>query len=144
MKILLGKGVDNILFGTTEDQAVQHIGKPNNTYQTDDENKCLQYNEQRLELTFEPENNNLLGWIEVHHAEAQLFDKKIIGLPRQEVLSFLKKHIGEPSETEDYGSFTSVNYADHWLELQFKFDHLSNINFGSLYDASGDPIWPEQ
>ncbi|MGH1403713.1 MAG: hypothetical protein ACRBDL_05675 [Alphaproteobacteria bacterium] len=144
MKILLGKGVDQILFGFTEKKAIEHLGKPDSTYETDDENKRIQYNNKRLELTFEPENDNLLGWIEVHNPEADLFGKKVIGLPRQDVLDFLKQHIGEPTETEDYGSFISTHYADHWLELQFKFDRLQNVNFGSLYDVSGDPIWPDE
>ena len=142
MKISLGQGFDSILFGNSEAKITKLLGKPDKAYEADYERRTLQYNELQIELTFEPENDSLLGWIEVYNPKAELFGKKIIGLRKKEVLDFISKHIDEKPEIEDYGSFISVSFDNHWLELQFRFDRLENLNFGVLYDNSDTPIWP--
>ena len=142
MEILLGIGVDSIHFGMSEYEATQILGDPDKDYETDSDCRRLQFNEQRLELSFEPDNKNLLGWIEVHNPNATLFGKKLIGLEEATVLSFLNNHLNENTETNDYGSFISVSYDNQWLELQFQFGCLENIQFGVIYNETDDPLWP--
>lgn len=95
-----------------------------------------------LELSFEPENENLLGWIEVHHSQGTLFGYQLIGHSRQNVLDLLAKELENPPECEDYGSFNTAFYEDQWLELNFEFGRLKNINFGVLYGEDDEPLWP--
>ena len=108
---------------------------------TDEGNKRLQFNELLLELSFELENENLLGWIEVHNPEAKLFGHKLIGMNQKDVIDIVELNCCEKGEVEDFGSMISVFFDNHWLELQFEFGLCRNINFGVLYDENEQPIW---
>jgi len=134
LNIHIGVGLDDMKFGMSEENIVDIYGKPDKIYLTEDENTRYVYNELLLELSFEKENNNLLGWIEVHNPNALLKGQQLIHLTKEKVLSFLSTFINEEPEIDDYGSFLSITYNDIWLELQFSFDRLRNINFGDIFD----------
>lgn len=142
MEVIVGIGTDKVRFGITEAEAVSVLGAPDKTYTTDEGCKRLQFNLLRIELSFEPENENRLGWIEVHDPKLLLSDRKLVGLAQQEVLSFVTELLDEQPEIEDYDSFLSVSYDEHWVELQFQFGCLICVNFGVLYDESENPKWP--
>ena len=141
MEILLAKGLDNIRFGQTEDEITSQLGEPDKVYLLD-ESKRLQFFELRVEFSFEFEQNNRLGWIEVHHPEAILFGQKLIGENREKVLSVISTQIPDQPEVDDYGSFECYLYEKYELELQFKFNSLYSINFGFLWLDNDTPDWP--
>jgi hypothetical protein len=132
LTIRINEGFGAIKFGINKNDALTLLGHADKIYTTDFECTRWQYNNLMIELSFEPEYNDTLGWIEVYNREAKLFDYKLIGLKQNEVLNFLSSRIDEKPEIEDYGSFVSVNYESIWLELQFQFDKLININFGNV------------
>jgi hypothetical protein len=142
MRIIPGLGAGKISFGITEAEAVALLGKADNVYTTDGGCKRLQFYPLRVELSFEPESENRLGWIEVYNPGASLGDRKLIGKSQPEVLEFVSDFLKEQPEQEDYGAFLSVSYPDHWVELQFQFGTLECINIGVLYDQSEKPVWP--
>jgi hypothetical protein len=142
LKITLGCGIELISFGATETEILLSLGEPDKTYFTDSECKRLQYNELLIELSFEPDNENRLGWLEVHNPKVELFGFKLIGKSFAEVEVILKDKLNESPTIEDYGSFISVTYDDQWLELHFEFDRLTNINFGVLYADNDIVLWP--
>ena len=142
LNISLGCGIEVISFGSTEDDALKLLGEADKVYFTDGECKRLQYNELLIELSFEPDNENRLGWLEVHNPKVELFGFKLIGKSFAEVDVILKDKLNESPTIEDYGSFISVTYDDQWLELHFEFDRLTNINFGVLYADNDIVLWP--
>lgn len=142
MDIKLGYGIDSILFGHTEQQVIASIGNPDKTFFTDEENKRLQFNDLLLELSFEAENDHRLGWIEVHNKNVSILGRQLIGKSMPEVLSILRTELGTEPAIDDYGSFISVTFEKEWLELQFSFNKLTNINFGVLYGKNNEPEWP--
>ncbi|MGR3278008.1 hypothetical protein ACSYAD_23195 [Acaryochloris marina NIES-2412] len=142
MKVILGAGVGNLRFGLSEAQVKELLGVEDKLYETEFGCRRLQFNSVMLELSFEPDNDNRLGWIEVYNPSATLLGCKLIGQSRQTVLESLEPELGQPSEFEDYGSFDTVFYDDQWLELQFKFGHLVNLNIGVLYGKDDQPVWP--
>ena len=142
MEITLGYGIDSILFGLTEPQIVSSLGKPDKAFFTDEENKRLQFNELKLELCFETENDYRLGWIEVHNKNVTIFGHQLIGKAMPEVVSILRAELDTEPTIDDYGSFVSVTFEKEWLELQFSFNKLTNINFGVLYGENDEPEWP--
>ena len=142
MKIKIGIGVDNICFGLTENEALKLLGKPDKLYSTDCGCRRLQFNEKLIELSFEPENDYRVGWIEVHNPQAVLFKKMLIGLPEHDVALYLIDYLSEQSVVTDYGSFSSHEYKNEWLELQYEFGRLRSINLGVLYGGDDKPVWP--
>lgn len=142
MDIILGYGLDLIPFGITDNEACLTLGEPDKIYFTDCNCKRLQYNEILLELSFEPENEGRLGWIEVHNPRSRLFGIQMIGKPLAAVEKIIKYQLDESPVIDDYGSFISVNFENHWLELQFEFDKLISVNFGVLYDANNEALFP--
>jgi len=142
LKITLGCGIELVSFGATETEILLSLGEPDKAYFTDGECKRLQYNKLLLELSLEPDNDNRLGWLEVHNPEVELFGSKLIGKSFAQVEVILKDKLSESQTIEDYGSFISVTYDDLWLELNFEFDRLTNINFGVLYGDNDTVLWP--
>lgn len=142
MEIVIGTGVGELIFGFTEARATEILGLADKRYETDSGCLRLQFNHAVLELSFEPDNDGLLGWIEVHNPNAKLFGHPLVGESRQTVIDFIGAELGQPSEYEDYGSFDIAFYEDQWLELHFKFGQLTNLNLGVLYGVDDEPIWP--
>ena len=142
MEVLPSIGISIIDFGVTKKEAINLLGSPDKVYTTDGGCKRLQFNKLQIELSFEPDNNNLLGWLEVHDSNATLFGKKLIGKEQNEVLIFVTDKLNEKPEIEDYGSFISATYETEWVELQFEFGTLKNINIGVKYNDNDTPQWP--
>ena len=129
------KGIEvsskTILFGQTRKLIEKTLGMPNKKYFTLEGNERWQYFDMMIELSFEKENSFLLGWIEVYYKNAKLFSKQLIGLNKNTVLEKLNMSITSSPEVDDYGAFESYFFEGEWLELHFKFNRLTNINFGS-------------
>jgi hypothetical protein len=142
LKITLGCGIELVSFGATENEVKSLLGEPDKVYFTDSDCKRLQYNDLLIELSLEPDNENRLGWLEIHNPDAELFGSRLIGKSFAEIEAFLKSKLEGTPTIDDYGSSISVNYDDQWLELQFEFDRLTNINFGVLYSDNDIVLWP--
>ena len=142
MNVLPKIGTESIRFGATEAEAIALLGNPDKTYLTDEGCKRLQFNSLRLELSFEPENENRLGWIEIHDPDSSLGGRNLIGASQDEALAFVTEFLGGDPEIEDFGSFLSASYEGHWVELQCQFGILDCINLGVPFDESDQPIWP--
>jgi len=142
VKLTLGQGLDIVQFGATEQQVIALLGEPDKIYFTDADCKRVQYNVLQLEFSFEPENENRFGWVEVYNSNATLFGKQLIGTSENDVIEFLTSQLDTKPTYEDYGSFVSYTYDNEWLELQFEFGRLRNINFGVLYSDKDAPVWP--
>ncbi len=142
MNLTIGKGLDSLKFGVTEKEATGLLGAADKTYLTDSGCKRVQYNDAQIELSFEPENDNRFGWVEVYNPDVILLGEKLIGKNEKVVIEFLSSALGTVPEVEDYGSFVSVTYEAEWLELQFEFGRLRSINLGVLYGNDDAPAWP--
>jgi hypothetical protein len=142
MEIQIGIGIGDILFGFTEGRVKEILGSEDKLYKTEFGCRRFQFNNKMLELSFEPDNDGLLGWIEVHNPEAILFGHKLLCQSKQKVLEILVTELGQPSEYNDYGSFDTAFYEEQWLELHFQFGRLTNLNIGVLYGKDDEPLWP--
>jgi hypothetical protein len=142
MEIHPGKGIGHIQFGLRESELIELLGSPDKRSYTDGENLRLQYFELRLEFSIEPNNDDRLGWIEVHHPEATLFGQRVIGEPIEYVRNLIETVIGEEPEYEDYYCVESVTYWENWIELRVNFGRVTNINFGVLYNQADEVLWP--
>jgi hypothetical protein len=142
MEIAIGIGIGELLFGFTESKVKEILGLEDKLYLTDLGCRRLQFYNEMLELSFEPDNDGLLGWIEVHNPEAILFKQKLLGQTKDKVLELLVAKLGQPSGYDDYGSFDTAFYEEQWLELHFHFGRLTNLNIGVLYGEDNEILWP--
>ena len=142
MDLYIGKGIDSLLFGVTENEAQKLLGSPDKIYFTDSGCKRIQYNELEIELSFEPDSDNRLGWLEVHNKEAKLFGSSLIGLSEKTAVELLNSMLNSKPKYDDFGGFMSINYEDEWLELQVQFGIVKSINFGVLFGENDAPSWP--
>ncbi|NEO87632.1 MAG: hypothetical protein F6J87_25725 [Spirulina sp. SIO3F2] len=143
MEIVLGSGVDDIVFGLTETQIIEQLGSPNKIWVTEFNDRELSYYEQQLVLKIEAENDHRLGWIEVHNRGATLWGNNLWETPREQLLELLTSKLGEDYEFEDYSSFECYSFYENWVELQFGLGRLRCCNFGVLYGENDQPLWPE-
>jgi hypothetical protein len=144
MDILPGIGVGDLRFGMTKAQVFERLGFPNKSYLSSSNDREVQYFERRLVLKFETGNGDRLGWIEVHGYDSVMFGESPWGLPQPQVVELISRSLKEEPEHEDFGSFESLTWHDHWVEAQFQFGRLSCINLGVRYDDDDSPLWPPQ
>lgn len=134
----MGQGVGKIRFGQTERQTIEQLGLPDKTYQLEAATR-LQYFDLQLELAFENERENRLGWIEIKHPDATLFQRKLMGENAETVLPVVADNIFDEPEHEDYGSLETYFYENYRLELQFEMNRLRSINIGVLWLDNDTP-----
>ena len=139
MEIVVGRGLDDLLFGESEAEVVTRLGTPDKVHLADDGDRRLRYDRLRCGFWF---RDDRLHWVRCANPDLMLFGEKLRGRPTAEVLSFLSRHLDEAPETEDYGDWESHSFPTSWLELQFEYDALSEVCAGHLFDDDDRPVWP--
>jgi hypothetical protein len=143
MQIEIGQGVDDIVFGMTEDDVVKALGSPDKIVVSEFGCRDLIFNLSKLVLKIEPENDVRLGWMEVHNKRARWADINPWTIERDALLELLTTQLDEPYELDDYGTMESYSFNESWVELQYEFNELSSFNFGVRYGANDEPLWPK-
>ena len=138
MELVIGRGLDNILFGMRETDVVAVLGSPDKGYEEDGERR-LCFNQLRCSFWF---SDDRLHWIRCANSKLTLFGKHLYNRPSEEAIVFLSSKLKESPELEDYGEWESHIFPQHWLELQFDYDTLSKVCFGHLFGEDDEPVWP--
>lgn len=144
-----GIGIGDLKFGASIGEAEAYFGS------ADTREQSKLGNDSTLRLTwgddvtcwFDSDDGFRLGSILVEHTNALLSGHKLIGRPRDEIIPLLSPSFGEP-EFEDMSVMELpdnwlATYDAHSLNLWFEYGRLSSIQWGYLFDDSGDnAIWP--
>ncbi len=142
MQIEIGKGIGDFIFGQYEREIVEIHGKPNKKYIDEYGDIFLKYNSMETTLKFEHENEFRLSWIETSNIKMKILDFSPWKILKADLLPKLTELLSEPPQMEDYGSFESVTYNNSWMEFQFEYGLLKQINFGVLLDSDSKAKWP--
>jgi len=143
MNILIGYGISPFYFGITEEEAITLQGNPSKKYQDEFEDIHVLYNELEITLKFEKDKNFRLGWIETSNTNLSFPEFSPWDMSQVDIITRLTQIVGELPHVEDYGSYQSITFNNAWLELQFVYDKLKQINFGVL-SKDDKPVWPEK
>ncbi|MCP5016844.1 MAG: hypothetical protein GY938_16480 [Ketobacter sp.] len=148
--ILLGKGLGDFWFGSTEEEALEYFGMPDDIdefeYEGGEWTKVWKYDDQSISFSFDSEDNFRLSDIEISNPNCELFGYKLIDKTKQEVLDILQKfdlgswECGDMSE--DIPDCENVSYDEKSLNLWFKNGELEYIQFGYLTTDEKKPQWP--
>ncbi|WP_207513167.1 hypothetical protein [Longitalea luteola] len=132
MEIKPKKGIGEFTFGMKADQVVAKLGKPDKTYQDeDDENQLLyQYNKHKLRLTFYQDHDGKLGYIRSANPNLTFQGKPVMNTPIDKVKSEVFGKFIEEWEEEDYDFFVTYVNEDNWIVLNVEYDEVTEIELG--------------
>ena len=143
MNIEIGKGLSNIIFGMTENEAIATLGMPDKVIEDIDDNKESLYNSLKLKLIFDFEEGNRLYSIEVFKKEVTFLSTEVIGMSFDELLSFMKKNGYENYEVDSYDYFDTVYFNDCNTYFTLEFNEVTSFDFSPLFKNDDEIIWPE-
>ncbi len=143
MDLKLEIGIDDIKFGMKKSEVEQILGQADRVrIEKDDENKMmLDYNALNLRLSFYPNEDDKLGYIECSNKDLSFNGQKII----DNDVSFVKKevlgNIITEWETEEYRSFTVHFNEKYWITLQVDFEKVTEIKLGVPFKNDEEYKW---
>ncbi len=135
LEIKLKKGIGELTFNSSIDQAIKLLGKP-----TDVENigedidyptTILHYDNLGLSLFFETNETCKLTCIDIDNLETIIFGQTILGCPSRKIeeLMIENKIFNETKEKEDWGEMR-ISFEDYSIDFYFIDDKLVSVTFG--------------
>ncbi len=144
MNIVVGRGVNEILFGISRESLISKIGEPDKVSLSELINYAVFiYNDQMTKYKFNQEENYILTSIESKNPQVRLYNKCIIGYKKDALLEFLKSKGVVSFEYEEYEFFETVYCEEISATFEIEFNKVVGIEFSPLYDDIGDYILPE-
>lgn len=146
MEIRFGKGLQpDIWFGVDAEFLSERFGPPDRAYEMErdeDEGRRDELVYNSLQTCFRLYEGRL-GWVQTSNPDLLLFGQRIMGESPSLVVELLAKAgFGKPEITE-YDTFASAFWDSIWLEVQYVYDRIRDVNFGLLIDEDSDEYtWP--
>ncbi len=149
--IVPGKGVGNILLGMNKKEVEDILKLPDNTEEftyEDGETSCTYfYDELKLDLTFESDDDDRLSFISIAGEQFTLGKKIKIGDTKENVIKFCKALSYSDPEEEDMSNEEDPNQIlltldNENINLWFTDNLLDEIQIGPFWQDDDTPIWP--
>ncbi|MGZ3863165.1 MAG: hypothetical protein ACXVPN_05115 [Bacteroidia bacterium] len=141
--IYLLKGLGNLKFGATADEAEAVFGKPEETEELIDElmnekSHAYHYWDKGFSLFFKDDAQKTFSCAEVDDSDILLFGKRIFELNEQQVTDLFKENGYKLSETEMHSwGEKRLSFDEAFADLYFEKGKLISINFcASDYPAT--------
>lgn len=134
MNINPKNGIGELLFGMKQQHVITLIGKPSKQFTDEEENVVYLYNEYKLRLTFYEEEEFRLGYMVISHANATLFDKKIMGCHPKDIQNEAPERLYKNWEIADEDGVVSYFNEDNWIMLISEFDEITKVEVGAIID----------
>lgn len=145
MEAKIGIGYGNIIFGMKTDDIISIIGNPNKVITANENGIQYVYNDLKIKLFFDKEEHDRLYSIEVFDTSLLLFSKRIIGMPCDLFIKFMRHNNYVKYEKEDYDYFETIYYDDCNITVTCEFDTITSLEFSPLFAANNDEVlWPRK
>ena len=141
MKINLKNGIDKLLFGMKQNDVTALYGKPNSSYNDEDDNVIFAYNAQKMRLTFYKDEAFKLGYIVASSQELDLFGTKIIGKKITDIKNEMNKNGISKFNQEAFDTFENYFNEDNWIIFQTEFDEVVKFEIGAIINAKDEFEW---
>jgi hypothetical protein len=143
MEIKIGIGLDNLIFGMSQDEVKSILGMADKITETEKEEGIVCYfNKLLIKTKFDKNEDCRMYSIEVFNPEAIMFGQKIIDADMQKILKILESNDCEKIEREDYDTFETIFCEEIWSTFLFEFDRLRSVEFSPLFGDDDKIIWP--
>ena len=141
MKINLKNGIDKLLFGMKQNDVTALYGKPNSSYNDEDDNVIFAYNAQKMRLTFYKDEDFKLGYIVASSQELDLFGTKIIGKKITDIKNEMNKNGISKFNQEAFDTFENYFNEDNWIIFQTEFDEVVKFEIGAIINEKDEFDW---
>lgn len=144
MKIKPKIGVDNLKFGMTRKEVIGILNEPDRTLTNeDDENELiLEWNSQKLRLTFYKNENERFGYLRTINPELKFNGKEIIGTELEFVKNKIFADLISDWEIDNYDFLTTYFNEQNWLTLHVEYGIVTDIEIGVPFENDENYKWP--
>ena len=140
MKVILKSGIDKLLFGMKRPDVEKLYGKPNRSFEDEDQNIIWLYNEMKMRLTFYADEDFRLGYIICANDQLEVFGHGLVGADVEKLKQDLQKQI-KGWEIETFDLTENHFNEDHWLILQAEFGIVTKMELGVVAKNLDDFDW---
>lgn len=145
MEVNVGVGLDNLIFGMSQEEIKSILGEPNKINNDElDYGIVYYFNKEMITTKFDEEEGLKLYSIDVYNTDVILLKQKIIGKSIEDIKNILIKNGYSNFEYEDYHSFDILYCEEICATFMFEFNRLKSIEFSPLYINENDIAWPEK
>jgi len=146
-----GLGLGDLRFGALRGEVRLRLGNPEEI-KTEawgyDLHIAWYYWQTGVSVHFCGEDDFRLGTIDLERPDAELLGHRLISLPEPEVREVLERMNLGPAQNEvmefsDYPTKRRLIYEDQGLNFWFKHDRLESIQWGCLFGANDEILWPQ-
>ena len=142
MEIKIGIGVDNLVFGMSQEEVKGIVGEPNKITEIEECGWILYYfNDLLIKTIFDKNEDCKMYSIEVFNPRMLMFNQKIINEGKSKILELLHLNGYYEIEEEEYDFFETVFCREIWTTFTFEFNRLRSIEFSPLFKKDGKFIW---
>lgn len=147
MEVQIGVGLDNLIFGMSENDVMAILGKPDeiDMYLSFAITYC--YNTMMIKLRFDKVEELKLYDIEIFNPHVIMFKQKLIGKSKSQIKSILKKLGYTKIEHEDYACYDMDGFETLFSDeigtfFAFEFNKLIHIDIEPIINDKDKIIWP--
>jgi hypothetical protein len=144
MKLTLGVGVDNLVFGMKRAAVERILGMPDEIFiDEDDTNQLIWvFNKKKMMLTFYKDENYKLGYLRTSNPQLKYNETKIIGMDVEHAKQAVFRIKRDSWKVEDYSFFSiHTNYKNR-LVLNVAYGMITDVEIGLRVDERKRYIWP--
>ena len=146
MEIKLGIGLDNIIFGLTQGEIENILGKPDRVRMDEEYEEfepMLQFNSIKTRLTFYKNHRDKLGYIRSSNPDLNYKNKKIIGKSISEAFDIFDEIPKDNWQITEYDFWIEYFNEDWWIILRCDYSEVTQIEIGVPFKDEDEYNWPK-
>ena len=138
-------GIENLKFGMYRKDILDILGNPDRIFtdEFDKNEQKLEWNELKLRLTFQLDENDRLTYFLSKNPNLNYAGQKLIGVDTEIVKNNILVEIISEWEIEDFELFQTHFHEPNWLTLHSEFGEISEIEMGVPFKNENEYHWPE-
>lgn len=134
-------GVDQLVFGMKQKDVITLYGNPDKTFEDDDNNKIILYNQLKMRLTFYEDEDFKLGYIKSSNPDLVLFSEKIMGENWKKIADLLDGKGIKSIEKEENDSIENYFNESNWMTFQVEFEEVISFELGVTFNEKDECNW---
>ena len=144
MKITPKIGINNLKFGMSRNEVIEILGKPDRvvTDEYDENEEQLEWNELKLRLTFQLDENDRLTYFTSKNKDLEYNEQKVIGFDIQHVKDRTFSELINEWEIEEFELFQTHFDENNWLTLHSEFGEVCEFQMGVPFKNENEYDWP--